>query len=353
MSFNRILFIASLLSCTGASCQEWVLPEGIEASTVYFPGMGSSFFTQIARYTGPDGFVTHAGEHVYCTQGIHTIKNPCLIEAEPDEIEHQKPADCSWLELCNPFIGLPVLWRNFHFTWASLDRLKYGVRVENVCRQESVGGHYAPFSATNFAQERDIQNHKRKYDACVEANPDAPIILYGVSRGAATTFRACARHADNYKDVRLVILEGCFDNVPHNLKARFPTLCSIPGFYALFHNFLTVTTQYKKDGGSPLEDVDRFPKNLPVVFITSETDKVVPAECTKDLVRALVEAGHPDVYLLTLQSSSHSKYMMSNPQDAADYQHFIHALYRKYNLPYIEAYADQGEALLEKARITA
>lgn len=333
-----------------ARAHEWVLPEKVDVPTVYFPGMGCCFFTQIARYTGPEGFITPHGEHVYCTQGIHTIKNPCLIDAESDEIEHKRPIE-SWFVLCNPFVALKVLWKNIYFILTSLDRLKYGVVVENVSTMESVRGHYSPFSATNFAQDRDLQNHKRKYDACARAYPESPKILYGVSRGAATTFRACAIHADFYSDVRLVILEGCFDSVPHNLKARFPTLCCVPVIHTVCHDLLTKITCYKKDGGSPLDDVGRFPKNLPVAFITSETDSVVPAECTKYLVQALVNTGHEEVYLLTLKASSHSKYMMDDPQDAAQYQHFVHALYKKYNLPHIEEYAQQGQALLEASRI--
>lgn len=344
-----IVFCLSLIGSLGA--QEWVLPEGIDVPTVYFPGMGCCFFTQIARYTGPEGFITPYGEHVFCTQGIHTIKNPCLIDAESDEIEHLKPIQ-SWFALCNPFMAFNLLWKNYYFTVTSLDRLKYGVKVENISNRESVRGHYSPFSATNFAQNRDIQNHKRKYDACASVHPKAPKILYGVSRGAATTLRACALHAQDYSDVRLVILEGCFDTVSHNLKARFPTLCALPGLYTLCHDLLSKVTCYKKDGGSPLDDVHRFPKHLPVVFITSEADKVVPSECTKNLVQAMVNAGHEEVYLLTLKESSHSKYMMNNGQDAADYQNFIHAIYKKYNLPYIEAYAQQGQALVQAALIT-
>jgi hypothetical protein len=347
MSFRTIFFIISSFFSPVAADHIWVLPKNIEVPTVYFPGINSSFFTQIARYTGKEGFITPLGEHVYCVQGIHTIKTPCLIDAELDEVEPKKRANCSWLAMFDPRVGLPIMWKNLYFTLTSLDRLKYGVRVENICEEESVCGYYAPFSAANFAQERDLRNHKRKFDACAKAHPKAPKILYGVSRGAATTFRACARHSDEYSDVELVILEGCFDNVPHTLKARFPTLCSFPGVHERLHDVLTKITDYKKDGGSPLEDVDRFPKNIPVVFITSETDAVVPAECTKELVTALVKAGHKEVYLLTLKASSHSKYMMDNEQDSNDYQNFIHAIYKKYDLPYVAVYAEQGESLVE------
>jgi len=295
--------------------------------------------------------MTPYGEHVYCTQGIHTIKNPCLIEAESDEIEHKKPLVSSWISLCNPLVGFSVLWKNIYFMITSLDRRKYGVYIENVSPEESVCGHYSRLSAVNFAQDRDLSNHKRKFDACAQIYPNIPKILYGVSRGAATTFRACAQRADDYADVRLVILEGCFDNVSHNLKARFPTLCSFTGVHYLMHETLTLITSYKKDGGSPLDDVARFPKNLPVAFITSEADDVVPAECTKELVAALVKAGHKEVYFLRLKASSHSKYMMDNEADAAAYQYFVHALYKKYNLPYIEAYAQQGQALVGESHV--
>lgn len=353
MNFNKFFIITTAFFCSVSAAHEWVLPESIDVPTVYFPGMGSSCFTQMARYTGKEGFVTPHGEHVYCVKGIHTIKTPCLIDAEPDEIEHQKAFQYSWFELCDPRVSLSLLWKNIYFLLTSLDRLKYGVRVENVSPEESVAGHYAPFSATNFAQERDLRNHKRKFDACAQAFPEAPKILYGVSRGAATTFRACARHADEYADVRLVILEGCFDDVPHTLKARYSMLCALPGMHTLLHEALTKITSYSKSHGSPLSDVERFPKDLPVIFITSEVDATVPAECTKNLVNALVKAGHKQVYLLTLKVSSHSKYMMDNGQDADTYQNFIHALYKKYNMPYIAAYAQQGEALVEESLISA
>jgi hypothetical protein len=76
-------------------------------------------------------------------------------------------------------------------------------------------------------------------------------------------------------------------------------------------------------------------------------DDVVPAECTKRLVAALVNAGHKEVYLLTLKESSHSQYMMHNGEDAQTYQNFIHALYKKYGLPHRADYAEQGYALVE------
>lgn len=128
-------------------------------------------------------------------------------------------------------------------------------------------------------------------------------------------------------------------------------MCKVPGLYTVCHDLLSKVTCYKKDGGSPLDDVERFPKHLPVAFIASEADRVVPSECTKDLVEALVNAGHQEVYFLRLKASSHSKYMMDNPQDAADYQHFVHALYKKYSLPYIEEYANLGQSLLEACRV--
>ena len=146
------------------AAHEWVLPENIDVPTVYFPGISSSFFTQIARYTGKEGFVTLNGEHVYCTKGIHTIKNPCLLEAEPDDVEHLKPLRLSWFAFCDPRVSLKVLWKKLYFLSTDLDRRKYGVKVENISPEESVRAHYASFATVNFAQDRDIQNHKRKFD---------------------------------------------------------------------------------------------------------------------------------------------------------------------------------------------
>ena len=46
---------------------------------------------------------------------------------------------------------------------------------------------------------------------------------------------------------------------------------------------------------------------------------------------------------MTLQHSSHPKYMMDNKEDTENYRDFLHALYKSLNLPYIAEYAISGE----------
>jgi hypothetical protein len=108
---------------------------------------------------------------------------------------------------------------------------------------------------------------------------------------------------------------------------------------------LQQVTSHIHNGHSPISLVDSFPEGIPAVFITSKLDRSVPPEGTIKLAKKLAERKKNDVYLLVLEASSHSGYMMDNPEDAKKYLSFMHALYKKYELPYIPQYAKQGEEL--------
>lgn len=85
--------------------------------------------------------------------------------------------------------------------------------------------------------------------------------------------------------------------------------------------------------------------------MTSRNDTLVPSELPKRLARMLVDAGHQQVYLLELDQASHPGYTKDNAQDAAKYQAFLHALYKKYSLPHIPEYAQQGHEVLQASKL--
>jgi hypothetical protein len=111
-------------------------------------------------------------------------------------------------------------------------------------------------------------------------------------------------------------------------------------------------TNHDPTGVAPIDLVHRFPKETPIAFITSKTDTLVPAACTKTLAYLLANVGHSHVYLLELEHSSHPRYMMDNEEDRNKYQWFAHALYKKYGLPHIEKYALAGESLLTQCALS-
>ena len=98
-------------------------------------------------------------------------------------------------------------------------------------------------------------------------------------------------------------------------------------------------------GIAPIKLVSEFPKDTPVVFITSKIDEEVPYECTKNLAQALANAGHNEVYIIELEKSRHSWYAMDNAQDIELYLTAMHAIYKHYELPYIEEYASKAQPI--------
>lgn len=141
---------------------------------------------------------------------------------------------------------------------------------------------------------------------------------------------------EKYPRVRLVVLEGCFDSVEHVVFERYGSFMA-----GTMYGLLTtaIAKQHDPEGIAPIKLVSEFPLDVPVAFITSEKDKEVPPQCTRNLAMELVKAGHKQVYLHTLQHSPHPQYMMYNEEDAQNYQAFVHAVYKKHSLPYIPKYA--------------
>jgi hypothetical protein len=168
------------------------------------------------------------------------------------------------------------------------------------------------------------------------------IILYGASRGAATAFQAFADmdSQGTADDIAAVVCEGIFDSVP----ALMPNVSFINKAKIGLLMYAALT-RFKKDGPSPIGAIEKIrSKNIPIAIITSRADQEVPYCNTKALYDALIANGHQHVHMLTLEKASHSRYALDDEKET--YQAFVHAFYKRYELPYIQEFADQGENLL-------
>lgn len=186
-------------------------------------------------------------------------------------------------------------------------------------------------------------------DVAVSASPPStpppsriyPCILYGVSRGAATTFNALA--TQQYQNVRLVILEGCYDRLRNVLRRQHRILP-----VTLVECGLSFATEYRPGAFDPIDAVGRIPTTVPIGFVMSFADRVTPVRDAMRLVKALRKAGHESVHVLTLWRSPHGKYTESNEADFLGYMYWLHALYQRYDLPHVPEYALSGQPLLEE-----
>ena len=145
----------------------------------------------------------------------------------------------------------------------------------------------------------------------------------------------------------MVLLEACYDSV-ESLSKKLPVLKYMPAFlqetaHILFEKLLA----YRREKDAPIKLAKDFSQHIPVAFITSKADTTVPAQSVWTLARELVKNGHKQVYVLELEYSKHPGYMTDNLGDRCKYQQFVHALYKKLDLPYIAHYAEAGQGLLE------
>ena len=227
--------------------------------------------------------------------------------------------------------------------------------------------HYSiDASKASAGQSTDIQALDRKYSALMNQHPDIDTILYGFSRGAATCFSGLAK--SKYPNVKICILEA----VPSSMKgivksyARYIPLIgnlidkycynSLVAYFALGHQHSTEESAQAKG------NVNQFPASVPLVVVSSLNDKVVPLQsgirlALKVAAQRIKQQQNgveiQPVYYLQLENAGHNSYTAHNTDDALRYNNFIHAVYRKHNLPFVEEYANQGEIELSTADLTS
>ncbi len=244
---NTIKVLYALLFISSISfAHDWVVPDQ-DVQTVFFQGMMESQ-RQCAKYCGERGMVATTGEQVICPTSNELIRNP-YIGKELDEIMLKNGSPRVWY---NP---LRLIDHMQEYGFARKMK-KYGMQILGTkMGMPTVVAHAVDVFKLNFGQDGDMDELSQKIALC-EHDHQTPKILWGVSRGAAVAFNAHAKH--KYKNVKMIVLEGCFDNVAHTITGRTSEWMKWCKLHVLFNYFLAAATQYKVDGASPLESVDNF-----------------------------------------------------------------------------------------------
>lgn len=338
------------------NAKKWINPTGKKVRTIFYQGMNCSQ-TQGSKYTGDHGFISPTtGEHIVCDKSIDIIQD-IWVKPEIDEVL-PAPVSRDWYTLLfKPRSLLANVWQYSHEYFSGRSNYLNGMRVKQMSSCSAaltLAAHSLIVSKINIAQEGDLANHAKRVESFCQECPDEDAVFMGVSRGAATTFQAATRYNKESHQIldrtRLILLEGCFDDVEHTMKARHPRALKYEAVLNAFERIARKVIAFRKEGPSPLKAVKDCPKQIPIAFITSAIDTQVSPHCTKKLIKELFAAGHENIYLLELKNSSHSGYMMDDEIDKRNYQNFSHALFKYLNLPYIPEYADAGKDLVEAAK---
>lgn len=283
------------------------------------------------------------------TKGILTIPASRLwVYPEIPEIDREAGAGLEYLlqRLIRSVIG-------FYLTYAN-DASRY-IPLYPMNETGSVVNYTVSLSKCSLGQTTDIAAFHSRYMHLTRLNPKN-IVVYGVSRGAATSFAALADQ--KYNNIKLCILEGPPGSISSLFKCYFSHLLG-PLLYNPFIAYLFLGQQHKIDKDSQaIARADKFPLDIPLVIISSQNDEVVCQKSSLNIAlrvaanRQRATGPIAEVYFLQLDAPLHNYYTRGNTYDSHRYENFIHAIYRKYNLPFIEQFANAGEHELSVAELT-
>jgi len=311
-------------------------PSTTPVSYIYSPGLTGTEM-MMGRYCPQ--FTAVTGEKFTWRSGGQVIGEPHTAVVYP-EIDLHKPGGFT----LNPLTAIMNGFRHDLFPVAQRfvqDKFDFTME-DNPESDKSVFNYGFKLNKANIGQRGDIKALRKTYNKHIQEYPETDVILYGDSRGAATIFNFIARHKPAY--VKAAVLEGIFDTVEHCVT-HF--LYPDKGRRAekRLHNTLSfVMGNYRKNGPSPRMYAETIGDDIPLLFVTSLKDEVVPAQGTIYLYQRLKERGHTKIHLLVLKNASHVSYMMNNPDDKKMYETVVHAFYQYYGLPHNSLKAAEGQS---------
>jgi len=301
---------------TKAKEEMWTVPNGPPVSTIFFQGLLMSQISA-AQYVGEYRAAT--GELVRWANALPMLWN---VFAGEELAEVDLESNWSWQALAN------WLWiRHAGYTFLSAP-----------IGAPTMQWHATRLRDSNLGQTEDMIQHARK----VAAAPAADLVLFGYSRGAKATFCAMAHY--KYPRVRLVVLESIFYSV-EDLECRF----GLSEGYKLSALRNVLAPRFETSGPSPGSLVKEFPQ-VPIAIISAKHDPLVKIGSQRRLAWELANSGH-EVYHLVLNTDEHRCVVSPNETDRRNYLIFLHALYRKLNLPHIAPLAEEGALLLETTKL--
>lgn len=189
----------------------------------------------------------------------------------------------------------------------------------------------------SLGQDNELQQLALEWKKINEQFPHADgFILIGVSRGASAIINFLATYKPN--KVRAVILESPFDTIEAVIKHRSQHL-GVPAC-ALNYAIRGMFWQFDPHGILPLNVIHHITEDIPMLFVTVESDHSVPLESTHNLLRARRDTGHRHCHHLHLLQGRHGKIMLG--PDATIYQDTVEAFYAHYGLPHNSVAAQRG-----------
>ena len=198
----------------------------------------------------------------------------------------------------------------------------------------------------NLGQDLDICTLASAFVKTKELFPNKPIVLGGVSRGAATILNYVGTAKPH--NIAAIVLESPFDSlrsvILHLLRQYY--ISWIPFSEALAIKYMTsIFPLLNMEGISPIQVAHAIPTSIPILFVHSKEDKVVPISASRRLYVQLRQAGHNNVYLFELATGEHAR--LARGPEAGLYHQIVQSFYKKYGLPHETHAATFGDQILK------
>jgi alpha-beta hydrolase superfamily lysophospholipase len=188
-------------------------------------------------------------------------------------------------------------------------------------------------------------NDVKKLTEQIEAGDSDKIVIFGESRGAVVPLRLFYTNPDNpvLKKIKALVLDSPFDTMYNALKHRLGQLYldSIIAPDTAEQWLPWILWDYKLNVPQPIAIIASLPKDIPILFICSETDRRVPHLSALSFYHKLHAQGHDKIHILPLSVGSHGWLMEGKARDI--YRNVVHAFYKKYNIEHNSNYAQAGE----------
>lgn len=154
----------------------------------------------------------------------------------------------------------------------------------------SIGGNYLSFDFRGQGESDGKKvtvgyNEKKDIESAInfaKKKSKAPIILYGVSMGAATSILA----AENNKEIVGVIADSPFCSLKQYLSRNFSVWTNMPKFFSekILLNLLPYIMKISYDEIMPIKSIKNI--KVPVLLIHSKGDRVIPYSESEKLYKA-------------------------------------------------------------------
>lgn len=194
----------------------------------------------------------------------------------------------------------------------------YGGKIMSRFHDLNLNGYsyWINLSKFNIGQETDVELIQKSYLKLMNRLIDSEqkIFVCGNSRGSLALINWLAK----YKPTNIAC--AVFDGTPSSVEDVVNNTTGLIHYWFNFANkLLPYVTSYTPNGLNAYDNVCDIPSYIPMLFVTSLSDKTVPYSCSVKLYNKLKDSGRKNVHIVILSKAGHTTYLTHNETDTKRY----------------------------------